>query len=447
MPKVAQTTIRCPSCGQSFPTNIQTLVDVGQEPRDKERLLTGRLNVAQCPYCGTAAPLATPLLYHDPKKELLIAYIPMELNLSQQDQERIIGELMRELPKESFKAYMFQPRRALTTQGLIDQILEADGVTPEMMERQRARVRLIQTMLETPEEELPALIEQHDAEIDAPFIQALTLMAQRMLQEGHPDVAEQVVFIQGKVVELSSYGKQLQEQAAAQEQLVQEVAQELQTLGEDADQSDILDMAIRYADDGDRLQALVGLIRPAFDYNFFQELTLRIGQAPADQRETLEKMRDRILELTSLIDQQAQAALQNAARLLQVLVSSPNPDEMIAANLPLIDDTFMAVLSANIQEAERRKDINATGKLKGLYDRIVAVLRENMRPELRFVNELLATENDDNARTMIAERAKEFGTPLLDVIDSLGQMLESQGEQDMVERLAFFRRETEQALG
>jgi hypothetical protein len=189
------------------------------------------------------------------------------------------------------------------------------------------------------------------------------------------------------------------------------------------------------------------LIRPAFDYNFFQELTLRIGQAPADQRETLEKMRDRILELTSLIDQQAQAALQNAARLLQVLVSSPNPDEMIAANLPLIDDTFMAVLSANIQEAERRKDINATGKLKGLYDRIVAVLRENMRPELRFVNELLATENDDNARTMIAERAKEFGTPLLDVIDSLGQMLESQGEQDMVERLAFFRRETEQALG
>ena len=33
------------------------------------------------------------------------------------------------------------------------------------------------------------------------------------------------------------------------------------------------------------LQALAGLVRPAFDYQFFQELTSKIEQAPADEQE------------------------------------------------------------------------------------------------------------------------------------------------------------------
>ncbi|MFN8450295.1 MAG: hypothetical protein U0521_17340 [Anaerolineae bacterium] len=49
---------------------------------------------------------------------------------------------MRELklPQQSMKGYLFQPRRALTMQGLIEQVLQADGVTPEMIGEQRARV-------------------------------------------------------------------------------------------------------------------------------------------------------------------------------------------------------------------------------------------------------------------------------------------------------------------
>ena len=61
--------------------------------------------------------------------------------------------------------------------------------------------------------------------------------------------------------------------------------------------------------DDERLQALVGLARPAFDYSFFQDLSVKIGQAPAEARAGLEALRDKLLELTAIIDQQTQFAL------------------------------------------------------------------------------------------------------------------------------------------
>src|SRR5690606_10637263 len=116
------------------------------------RLLSGRTNTVLCPSCGVTSTVAAPLLYHDSAKELLISFVPMELGLPKEQQEKVMGDLMRQLtaqiPKDSFKGYLFQPRQALTMQGLVEQILQADGVTPEMMEQQRARVRLVETLLQ-----------------------------------------------------------------------------------------------------------------------------------------------------------------------------------------------------------------------------------------------------------------------------------------------------------
>ncbi len=118
------------------------------------------------------------------------------------------------------KGYVFQPRRALTMQNLIEQVLQADGVTPEMMEEQRARVRLIETFMQTPDDQLPALVEQNDEKIDAQFFQTITMMAQQMLTEGRPDFAEHLVQIQQIVASLSTFGQQLIENNRVQEEIV-----------------------------------------------------------------------------------------------------------------------------------------------------------------------------------------------------------------------------------
>lgn len=448
MPK--QTTIQCINCRQPIRATIQNVIDPAQNPQAKIALLGGNINMVQCTSCGTPNSVLSPILYHDASKELLISYVPMELGLPKDAQEKAIGELMREvtssLPQGAFKAYMLQPRQALTLQGLIEQVLQADGVTPEMMQEQRDRVKLVETFMQSPPDLLPQLVQQNDAKIDAQFVQTMTMVIQQLLNEGREQVAEQVAYIQNQIVELSTFGKELMAQREAQEEVIAEVADAVNALGSDAQRSDFLQLAIQYAGDEQRLQALVGLVRPVFDYGFFEEMTAYISKAPAGDRTQLEGLRDMLVQLTALIDQQAQAALQEAVGLLRVIVSSPNPDEVIQANLPMIDSTFLQVLSANIQEVTRRGDVSASAKLKDIYNRIVSALQASMPPELQFINQLLNAQTDDEVRSMIAEHASDFGQPLLGAIDAVEQQLAGQNNPAVMQRFELVRREATQAL-
>ncbi len=51
-------------------------------------------------------------------------------------------------PAEKRKGYLFNPQTMFTYQTLIDKILEADGITKEMIEAQQKRIGLIQRLLE-----------------------------------------------------------------------------------------------------------------------------------------------------------------------------------------------------------------------------------------------------------------------------------------------------------
>lgn len=450
MSKTIQTTIQCIGCRQPIRATVQNVIDPAQDPQTKIALLGGSINMAQCPNCGTPNNVIVPLLYHDASKELLIAYVPMELGLTKDAQEKTIGELMRDvtsnLPQGGFKAYLLQPRQALTMQGLIDQVLQADGVTPEMMQAQRDRVKLVETFMQSPPDLLPQLVQQNDAKIDAQFIQTMTLVIQQLLSEGREQAAEQVAYIQNQIVELSTFGKTLIEQNQAQEAVITEVADAVNALGAEANRADFLQLAISYMGDAPRLQALVGLVRPVFDYGFFEEMTADIGKAPTGDRPQLEELRDTLVQLTAMVDQQAQAALQEAVGLLRVIISSPNPDEVIQANLPMIDSTFMQVLSANIQEVSRRGDLNASAKLKDIYERVVAALQSSMPPELQFINQLLNAPNDDEVRSLITQHAGEYGQSLLGAIDAVEQQLAGQGDASVMQRFDLVRREAMQAL-
>jgi hypothetical protein len=440
--------LQCPSCGRPFVAAVETVIDPSLDPQAKGKLLNGQLNTVRCPNCGNGVTVASPVLYHDASKELLIAFIPMELNLTKDQQEKAIGDMMRELKlsQQAMKAYVFQPRRALTMQGLIEQVLQADGVTPEMMEEQKARVRLIEQLMQTPPEQLVSFIEQNDAKIDGQFFQTIATMAQRILTEGRADVAEALMQMQQIIVEHTSFGQQLIERSRVQEEIVAEVSAELEQLRQTASRDDFLNLAMSYAEDDERLQALVGLARPAFDYTFFQELTVKIGQAPAEARDALEALRDKLLELAAIIDQQTQAALRMSAELLQELIAAPNLDQAIAENIGLLDDTFMAVLGANIQEAERRGDLNASAKLKLIYERVLEILRGNMQPELRFINDLLSAPSEAEAQALLEEQAESYGQPLLDMMDAVERVLSERGDQATVQKLISLREQAEQVL-
>jgi len=276
----------------------------------------------------------------------------------------------------------------------------------------------------------------------------LSMMAQRLAQEGRTDLAGHIVQTQQDVMELSSFGKKLMAERQLQEQTVAEVAQEIQTMAESGGvtREAFMDMAIRYSADDNRLQALVGLARQAFDYQFFQDLTTRAGQAPADQRDQFDVLRDKLLQLTALVDQQAQMALQESASFLRALLNSPDPEPLLNANLDMLDDTFMAVLQANMQEAEKAGDVAAMNRLRDVYQRVVNALRQTMQPELRFLNDLLSMPDEAAAKAEVVRGAAQFGSGLVDMIDAVYPILSERGESRLLERLTMLREAAVSAL-
>ncbi len=448
---MSATTITCPNCRQPFQANIEQLIDVSRDTQAKARLLSGRLNAIQCPHCGFQSVLATPLAYHDPDKQLLIVHVPIELGLPQKEQERAIGNftntVVNSLPQEKRRGYLFTPKMALTMQSMIDMILEADGVTPEMIEAQRAKMRLVETFLQTDPEQLPDLVKQYDAQLDAEFFAILVATAETAIANGREDVAQSILQLREELLELSTVGQQALASSANQQAIIQEVAERLNTLGGQATRDDLIDLMLALAQEGDeKLQVAVGLARTAFDYEFFQLLTQRVNAATGAEAQTLDALRKHLLELTTIVDQQNEVVIKRATDTLRTLLSSPDLDAAIQSRIELIDDTFLAVLSANIQAAEQAKDIGSAAKLKAIFDRIVAILQASAPPAIQFINEIMTLPTFEEARTAIAEHAAEFGPELLHWIDMLTDDLAARGNNGALDRLGRIRDEAERVL-
>ena len=59
----------------------------------------------------------------------------------------------------------------------------------------------------------------------------MTLAIQQFLQQGREQLAEHVAYVQNRIVELSTFGKQLMEQNQAQEAAIEKVAEAVNALG------------------------------------------------------------------------------------------------------------------------------------------------------------------------------------------------------------------------
>lgn len=443
MSQVVRTTISCPQCGTAFPAVVEQIIDVGLDPQAKQRFLSGRINMVACPQCGHQVAVGTPLIYHDPAKQLLIIHVPMQLDISTEERERVVGDLTRRVtenvPQEQRRAYLLTPKQALTIPGMIDMILEADGITEEMREEQRAKMQVLNMFLQTNPDQWPDLIEEQDEHIDHGFFQILLSTIENASETGRPDMAEALSVLYNFLMQSTTVGQEVMQMAQAQEAVVQEVAAELETMGEEMTRDDFMDLVLDSMHDDQRIQALVGLIRPAFDYEFFQELTALSEEAEGDERDDLLALRDRLTELTSAIDAQTQAVLQRATETLRVILNSEDIEAAIRPRLNQIDDTFLAVLQANIQAAEQSDDTATRERLQAVLAKVLEIIRDSAPPQIKLINEIMSAPDDDAAYDLIEDRAPDFGPELLDLMDAVADDLEDNEQEANADRLRDFR--------
>ncbi|MBI5929340.1 MAG: hypothetical protein HY862_08535 [Chloroflexi bacterium] len=448
---MSQMPITCPNCRNNFAAPVEQILDVGRDPSAKVRFLAGQVNRVRCPNCNYQMAVGTPLAYHDPDKQLLLVNIPMELNLNHDEQERIIGTMTRaitdSLPPEKRKGYLFSPRRTYTLQGLADTILEADGLTKDMINQRRDKLKLVEDMLRSAEEDLPGLAAENDAQLDETFFEMINAAIETAVMNGRRETAEQMLYLRQILLENSSYGKELLEVAARQEAAIERVTNDLNALGEKITQAKLVDLAIGYQEDDEALQAFVGLIRPALDQTFFDKLNERIeGAGRVTKQQALESLRDRLNELAEAIDNQQRAMVQQAAMLLQQIINSPDLEQAVQEALPMIDDLFINVLEATLQDAAQRKEAQLALKLQQVYQIISQIMQQSAPPEVQFINELLQAENELEARLLLMEHAPQIGPSLLDYMDNLIETLSSRGAEDMVARISALREEAEKVL-
>ncbi len=443
--------LNCPQCGQTFSAMVESLIDAGRDPQAKARFLNRRTNVVQCPQCQAVVQLSIPLVYHDHTKDLMIVYFPMELNIPKPERERIIGEMTRavmsSLSQEERKGYLFNPTEALTLDGMIELILQKDGVTPEMIAAQKAKLQLVESFLAAPENQLAGMVQQHDPELDEEFFQLMLLAIDAMAASGkHADV-DSLLARRDAILQQSGFGQVAMERMAKQEQAIQAVTARLQAMGGQVNLDDLVDYILEIGDQDDYLQALVGLARNIFEYQFFNYFTQRMDKADAATKQQMEAIRNRLLELVDAVDQQQQAAVQQAQQILQGLLNSPDMGQAVEDNFALIDDMVLGVLQASIQGYEGRGDLLNAARLKTLYQTIMEKLQAQAPPEIRFINDLLKADDPLEAKLMLSERANEFGTNLVDYMDMILENMAGQETGTLFDQLQELRQAAAKIVG
>jgi hypothetical protein len=215
---MAQTRINCPNCKQPILADVEQLFDVGQDPAAKSKLLSGSSNFVQCQVCGYQGTLGTPIVYHDPDKELLLTFVPAEIGLPRDEQERMLGNMINSvvnnLPAEKRKAYLFTPQAHLTMQGLVERILESDGITKEMIEAQQKKLELLQRLSSISDESIRLeTLKENEQLIDVDLFNILTRLLETAASTGDQESTRQLEEIQTLLLENTEFGQQVKQQS------------------------------------------------------------------------------------------------------------------------------------------------------------------------------------------------------------------------------------------
>lgn len=430
MPKMQ---VSCPNCRQPVVAEVDQLFDVNADPSAKQRLLSGAYNLIRCQFCGYQGNISTILVYHDPEKELLLTYIPPEIGLPRNEQERVIGGLINQviskLPQEKRKGYLLNPQSTLTMQGLIERVLEADGITREMIQAQQQRLNLMQRLMDASDEKTRAEVaQQEDNLIDVEFFMLLSRLGEAALAGGDRESARELAELQKFLLANTTYGKQVQ----AQSQEIQTALKDLQTLGRGLDREKLLDLTIQ-APNETRLSALVGLARPLMDYGFFQMLSERIDSSQGEQRTRLVELRAKLLEMTDQIDKQIERQRQQAIQVINAILQSPDIEDAISRALPAMDDLFVHEVQRMLQEARARGDLDTSGKLQKIVDVLEQISAPP--PELALVEEYLDATDDASRIRFLDEHKDQITDGFMEMLAGLAMQTQSGQDQAIAEHV------------
>ncbi|HQV92976.1 MAG TPA: CpXC domain-containing protein [Anaerolineales bacterium] len=421
-----QTQIACPNCRQMIAANIEQLFDVTQDPQAKQRLLGGVSNMARCPHCGFQGRLATPIIYHDNDKELLLTFFPPELGVPLNEQEKIIGPLIKkitdDLPPEKRKGYLLSPSPNLTYESMIKVILGKDGVTPEMLKAQQDRVNIVEKLIQASSEDVRSeLIKQNSALFDEQFFALFSRLAQGAMQSGQDTIGKQLADVQRQLLDETEFGRGLKESVGE----LETAQKSLQEAGQSLTREKLLDFVIASPNDA-RLRGYATIARQGMDYQFFQLLTEKIDKASGDEKTRLETMREKLLDYTNEMDKQIEARYKQAQEFVESLLAQDDIVKAVRDNIDGFTQDSVDLVNQMLRQASEKNDYTRMGKLQ----KMVEVLREvSTPPEVAFVEQLLDAPDEASLEQMLEANKAMINDQFMQAVIGLVGQVEQAAEQ------------------
>jgi hypothetical protein len=429
---MSQTQTSCPRCRQPVIADITQLIDLNQDSTVKQKLLAGALNTIQCPNCGYQGMLSTPIVYHDPDKELLLTFFPPEMGMPANEQEKLIGPLIKQvtdrLPAERRKAYLLTPKTMLTMQGLMETILEADGITREMIQDQQRQINLLQKLLSTTEDKRPEVVKAEESLINEQFFMILNRLIDASLANGDESSAKQLAELQQSLFQLSETGQRIQTQARETEQVVKS----LQDASKDGlTREKLLDLIIKSGSDA-QLSVFVSLARNGMDYQFFQLLSQKIDSANQTEQQKLSELRDKLLDMTREMDEEINKRITSANQLLDKIISSADIQQAATQNLKAITSIFIEVLGSRIEEARQKSELEKLDKLQ----KVAGVIQQATTPppELQFIQELVDAKDDQSVQEMLKNNVQKLTPEFMEMLNNILVQAQSSADADQVSK-------------
>ena len=429
-----QTQISCPNCRRMISANVEQLFDVTADPQAKQRLLSGVSNVARCPHCGYEGRLATPVVYHDNEKELLLTFFPPELGVPLNEQEKMLGPLIKQvmdrLPPEKRKAYLLSPQANLTFESMIETILGKDGITPDMIKAQQDRVMLLERLLQASSADVRSeIIKQNTSLLDEQFFALFSRLLQGAMASSQQPVAQQMADLQKQLLAETEFGRGLQESVRE----LETASKALQEEGQGLTREKLLDLVIAAPNDA-RLRAYVSLARNGMDYSFFQLLSDRIDKASGDEKTRLEASRAKLLEYSDEIDRQVEARYKQAREMVEKLLAAEDVAGATRDNLDAFTQDAVDIVQIMLREASDKNDYTRMGKLQ----KMVQVLQEASAPppEVAFIEQLLDAPDDAGIEKMLADNGAMVNDGFMEALNGLVAQMESASNQGSAEATA-----------
>ena len=351
---------------------------------------------------------------------------------------------MSSLPADQRKGYLLQPRPFLTFQTLVEAILEADGITREMLDRQRSQVQAISEMAQTVDDSLglAALLGQYEKLIDEEFFAILVANIRSAEQAGDNETAAKMTRLREMLMERTPVGQEV----ARQEEALKAV---LEGIDENLTREDLLDRIMRI--EGDQTEQILGVLiavaRPLVDYQFFQLMTRRLDEAEqgGDQEtaEQLKALRRDILELTQQLDAESRERMLEKGQLLTEILQSEDRRATIRSHLEEIDAAFLSILEANIAQSEQQQRNDVAGQLRAIRNLISEVLQEGAPPIVRLIERLLHAEYPDETRQMLKDNRSQVNADFLQRLEMYAQEFAERGEDETSEQLRRIKAQAE----